>query len=61
MRTEIIRTKIVEILESLELIRENLPDSFEEFASLGLLKDGMHKRIEFSIENVFDNVKYLIE
>ncbi|MDP3104554.1 MAG: DUF86 domain-containing protein [Candidatus Methanoperedens sp.] len=54
MRTEIIRTKIAEIKESLELIRENLPDSFEEFASLGLLKDGMYKRIEFSIENVFD-------
>lgn len=54
MRTEIIRTKIAEILESLELIRENLPDGFEEFASLGLLKDGMYKRIEFSIENVFD-------
>ncbi|MCZ7382287.1 MAG: DUF86 domain-containing protein [Candidatus Methanoperedens sp.] len=54
MRTEIIRTKIAEIKESRELIRENLPDSFEEFASLGLLKDGMYKRIEFCIENVFD-------
>lgn len=54
MRTEIIRTKIAEIQESLELIRENLPDSFEEFASLGLVKDGMYKRIEFCIENVFD-------
>jgi len=45
MRTEIIRTKIMEIKESLELIRENLPDSLEEFASLGLIKDGMYKRI----------------
>ena len=54
MRTEIIRTKIMEIKESLELIRENLPDSLEEFASLGLIKDGMYKRIEFSIENAFD-------
>ena len=31
-----------------------MPDSFEEFASLGLLKDGMYKRIEFCIESVFD-------
>lgn len=54
MRTEIIRTKIAEIKESLDLIRENLPDSLEEFSSLGLLKDGMYKRIEFCIENVFD-------
>ncbi len=54
MRTEIIRTKIMQIQESLELIRENLPDSFEEFESLGLIKDGMYKRIEFCIESVFD-------
>lgn len=54
MRTEIIRTKIAEIQESLELIRNNLPESFDEFASLGLVKDGMYKRIEFCIQNVFD-------
>lgn len=54
MRTEIIRTKIAEIQESLELVRKNLPESFEDFASLGLIKDGMYKRIEFCIENVFD-------
>lgn len=54
MRTVVIRTKIAEIRESLELIKNNLPDSFEEFASLGLIKDGMYKRIEFCIENVFD-------
>jgi len=54
MRTEIIMTKIAEIQESLELISENLPDCFEEFASLGLLKDGIYKRIEFCIQNVFD-------
>ncbi len=35
MRTEIIRKKITEIQESLELVRENLPENFEEFASLG--------------------------
>jgi uncharacterized protein YutE (UPF0331/DUF86 family) len=54
VRTVVIRTKIAEIRESLELIKNNLPDSFEEFASLGLIKDGMYKRIEFCIENVFD-------
>ena len=26
----------------------------EDFASLGLIKDGMYKRIEFCIQNVFD-------
>ena len=54
MRKEIIRTKIKEIEESIELVGENLPDTFEEFSSMGLIKDGIYKRIEFAIENVFD-------
>lgn len=54
MRTEIIRKKITEIQESLEILRDNLPESLEEFESLGLVKDGMYKRIEFCIEDVLD-------
>jgi uncharacterized protein YutE (UPF0331/DUF86 family) len=54
MRTEIIRKKIAEIQESLETLRDNLPESLEEFGSLGLVKDGMYKRVEFCIEDVFD-------
>ena len=54
MRKEIIRTKMKEIEESIRLVEENLPDTFEEFAGLGLIKDGIYKRIEFAIENVFD-------
>lgn len=55
MRETIIRTKMEEIRESLRLIRENLPQKFEDFDKLGrLLKDGIYKRIEFSIESVLD-------
>lgn len=54
MRTEIIRKKIAEIQGSLEMLRANLPESLEEFELLGLVKDGMYKRIEFCIEDVFD-------
>lgn len=54
MRKEIIRTKIKEIEESIRLVEEHLPDTFKEFAGLGLIKDGIYKRIEFAIENVFD-------
>lgn len=54
MRTEIIRKKTIEIKESIELIKSNLPDSLLDFESLGLIKDGIYKRIEFCIENVFD-------
>ena len=54
MRKEIIRTKIKEIEESIGLVEEYLPDKFEKFSSMGLMKDGIYKRIEFAIENVFD-------
>ena len=54
MRKKIIRTKMKEIEESIRLVEENLPDTFEEFSDLGLIKDGIYKRIEFAIENVLD-------
>ncbi|QDA30819.1 DUF86 domain-containing protein [Thermococcus indicus] len=54
MRVELIRSKIEEILESLRLIEENLPDDFEDFESLGIVKDGIYKRAEFAIQNVID-------
>jgi hypothetical protein len=47
MRKEIIRTKIREIEESLGMVEENLPETFEEFSRLGLVKDGIYKRVEF--------------
>ena len=54
MRTEIIQIKIKEIEDSLNLIDENLPESFEKFSNLGLIKDGIYKKLEFCIESVFD-------
>ena len=54
MRKEIILSKISEIEESLSLIEENMPGDFEEFENLGLLKDGIYKRIQYMIENILD-------
>ncbi len=54
MRGDIIRTKIKEMDESITLIKEHLPDTFEEFSNLGLVKDGIYKRLEFCIESVLD-------
>lgn len=54
MREDMIRTKIKEIQESIKLVVENLPDDADEFIALGLVKDGIYKRIEFAIENVMD-------
>ena len=54
MRSALIRTKLKEIEESIGLVEEHLPTTFDEFSQLGLVKDGMYKQLEFAIENVFD-------
>ncbi|HNR44815.1 MAG TPA: DUF86 domain-containing protein [Methanofastidiosum sp.] len=54
MRKEIILSKINEIEESIPLIAENMPEDFEDFENLGLLKDGIYKRIQYIIENILD-------
>ena len=60
MRTDIIQTKIKEIEENLKIIKEHLPENFDEFSKLGLIKDGIYKRIESSIENIIDICNHLI-
>jgi len=54
LRTELIRAKLTEIEESIELVKAHLPQEFNEFSCLGLIKDGIYKRTEFAIENVID-------
>ena len=54
MRKEIIETKIAEILDNLSIIKENLPNRKDEFTHLGLIKDGIYKKIEFCIQNLYD-------
>ena len=51
-RTDIIKTKLKVIEENVDLVRENLPDDFSDFKELGLIKDGIYKRIESSIQEV---------
>ena len=36
------------------MVSEHIPENFEDFSKLGLVKDGIYKRTEFAIENVFD-------
>ena len=54
MRKDIIKNKIKEIYDSLDLIKNNLPDNYDNFQNWGLIKDGIYKRIEYSIENLLD-------
>jgi uncharacterized protein YutE (UPF0331/DUF86 family) len=54
MRTELIKIKIQEIQDNLKIVEENLPDKYNEFKKLGLVKDGIYKKIESCLENVID-------
>ena len=54
MREDIIRTKLKEIDENLILLTNHLPDNFDDFSKLGLVKDGIYKKLEFCIKIVFD-------
>lgn len=54
LRKDLIKTKLKEIEESLRIVKENLPDKAEKFVALGLVKDGIYKRVEFCIQNALD-------
>ncbi len=42
MRVDIIQTKLTEMEESLRLISENLPDKYQNFSNLGIVKHGIY-------------------
>lgn len=54
LRTDIIKTKIKVIEESIDLVKENLPDNINEFKALGLVKDGIYKKVEASIQEIIN-------
>src|SRR3989344_4477953 len=54
LRFEHIEKKISDVMDSLDIIEENLPNNSEDFVSSGLIKEGMYKKIEFAIESIID-------
>jgi uncharacterized protein YutE (UPF0331/DUF86 family) len=54
IREEIIRGKIRDIIDSVNIVGDNLPADFEDFLSLGLAREGIYKKIEFTIESIID-------
>jgi uncharacterized protein YutE (UPF0331/DUF86 family) len=54
LRRDLIQVKIQEIREGIDLVRSHLPDTYEEFSHLGIVKDGIYKRTEYAIETVLD-------
>ena len=54
IRDTAIRIKLQEMTESIDMVKEHLPDSADSFVRLGIVKDGIYKRTEYAIKNVFD-------
>jgi len=54
LRKEEIKNKITVTADSIEIVKENFPDSFKNFSDSGLIKDGIYKKIEFAIESIID-------
>lgn len=54
LREDAIHIKMREIAEGVSLVQEHLPKTAQEFGNLGLVRDGIYKRIEFAVEDVFD-------
>ena len=50
-----ILNKLAEARDSVKLVRENLPNTYEEFLYMNRLeRDGIYKNIEFAIQNILD-------
>jgi uncharacterized protein YutE (UPF0331/DUF86 family) len=54
IRRELVRIKLAEVRDSIVIVSRHLPGTVEEFVDMGLVKDGIYKKIEYAIENVLD-------
>ena len=54
LRKKEIEDKLKDIIDSIMIVDENLPKETDDFLNSGLIKDGIYKKIEFSIQNVID-------
>jgi uncharacterized protein YutE (UPF0331/DUF86 family) len=52
IRINVIKTKLKIIDENVGLVRRNLPEDVRDFKTLGLVKDGIYKKIETSIQEI---------
>ena len=52
---ERILNKLSEAMDSVNLVKENFPETYESFLEMSRLeRDGIYKNIEFAIQNILD-------
>ena len=54
LRAEDIRSKIEQILESLNFIEETMPADFKGFKDSKIIRNALYKEVEFALENILD-------
>jgi uncharacterized protein YutE (UPF0331/DUF86 family) len=54
IRIDEIEKKLSDVIDNLSVIEENLPEKFNDFLSMGLAKDGLYKKLEYTLESVID-------
>jgi len=54
VRVTLIQTKIADIQDNLHIVKQHLPQTVDQFRALGIIKDGIYKKIEFCIEIIYD-------
>ena len=59
MKVEHIISKFDQIRENIQLIKGNLSKNYVEFEKLGIVKDGIYKRYEYSVELVIDIISLI--
>lgn len=53
MRIDIIKNKLKAIEENIDLVKENIPEEIVEFIELGLIKDGIYKKLKLQYNMLF--------
>ncbi|MFQ6125914.1 MAG: DUF86 domain-containing protein [Candidatus Heimdallarchaeota archaeon] len=54
LRRERIHKKLKDISDTTTIVADHLPEDFDAFTQLGLVKDGIYQKIEFAIECMLD-------
>ena len=61
MYRERVLEKLQEARESVDKVKNNLPDSLDMFLNMELERDGIYKNIEFAIQSIIDICSMLVK
>ncbi|MDD3621538.1 MAG: hypothetical protein PHQ81_03950 [Methanofollis sp.] len=57
LRSATIRTTLQEMTESIGMVQDHLPDPAEACTRLGIVRDGIYKRMEYAVRASLTSVR----